>query len=426
MRITSPLLLAASFLFALAGAACGGDTGDQTDAGDNVDSGDTTEADIDAGDDGYNGSPSDTYPAFQIDAPQVLDVGDTVLAHPVVVPVYFGNDDTQFTGEITTFLGKFAASTFWPAAVGEYNVSTLTVTSPVQLTENAPAPTTQDSAIQTWLKGKLGSDPAFPAPTPNTIYALYYPSGTTISLGQNGGTSCSSFGAYHGNITYNSNRVAYAVMPRCATFAGLTGINAVTAPTSHELIEAATDPFGDTYATLDDDHITWGFILGGFEIGDMCAQTQTAFWNPSDIGNYVQSPWSNAKVKQAHDPCQPVNGTQAYFNAYPVLTDSINILNQVTTKGVTIPVGQSKTIEVDLFSDAPTAGPWKVDAIDSATLQQSAQELSFTWDRQTGQNGEKLHLTIKAVKASQYGASAFLLYSTLGVRESFWIGVVGN
>ena len=55
-------------------------------------------------------------------------------------------------------------------------------TVPVQLTENAPG-TISDNGIQSWLAGKLNSnDPAFPAPDKNTLYALNYPTGTTITL----------------------------------------------------------------------------------------------------------------------------------------------------------------------------------------------------------------------------------------------------
>ena len=86
----------------------------------------------------------------------------------------------------------------------------------------------------------------------------------------------------------------------------------------------------------------------------------------------------------------------------------------------------AKTIEVDLFSDANTGAPWNVTAIDAASLQQQPPELSFTWDKTSGQNGQKLYLTIKVLKASQYGAESFIISSQLGVQSSLWIGLVGN
>jgi hypothetical protein len=44
-------------------------------------------------------------------------------------------------------------------------------------------------------------------------------------------------------------------------------------------------------------------------------------------------------------------------------------------KGVKIPVGQSKTIELDLFSDGDTGGPWLVDVKDYSA-QQPGQPLA--------------------------------------------------
>src|SRR6185312_2962472 len=303
----------------------------------------------------------------------------------------------------------------------EYGVGAISIASPVQLTEDAPA-TTTDADIQTWLAGERSSQ-KLPAPDANTVYVLYYPAATTsISLGQGGGTSCQSFGGYHSNIVVQpSTPVAYAVIPRCPNFGGLTGLDAVSATSSHEIIEAATDPYPQTVAAfgqLDDNHLVWEFVLGGGEIGDMCAQSPSAFYTPADIGSVVQRVWSNAKAKAGHDPCQPDDGSP-YFNSMPVLPEKVTIAGQLTTEGVTIPVGQSKTVEIDLFSDAKTSGDWSVSAIDSATLQGQSPELDFAWDRTSGRNGEKLHLTITVKKASQYGAEAFLLESKLGLTTNF-------
>ena len=272
------------------------------------------------------------------------------------------------------------------------------------------------------------SDPAFPAADANTIYVLFYPTGTTISLGQSG-TSCSAFGGYHDNITYQTNNVAFAVIPRCSSFGGLTGLNAVSATSSHEIIEAATDPYptsNPAYGQVDDNHIYWEFVLGGGETADMCAQFPGSFYAPTDIGNYVQRSWSNVSAKAGHDPCLPADGTP-YFNSVPLLKDTLTLGGgQLTTKGVKIPVGQSATVEIDLFSDAATSGPWTVSAMDSAQLQGGTPNLSFVWDRTTGQNGEKLYLTITVKSVSQYNAEAFMVESKLGGRTNLWLGLVGN
>src|SRR5204863_109487 len=83
-------------------------------------------------------------------------------------------------------------------------------------------------------------------PDDETLIALFYPSGLTITEAGGGfaGESCVTFGGYHSDLTldaaHGGKHVAYAVLPRCPTFGDLVGIDAVTGAASHEFIEAAT------------------------------------------------------------------------------------------------------------------------------------------------------------------------------------------
>ena len=420
MRTT---LIASTICFGAA-IACGGATSSTPDSGTEPDAGqqpDATPPNVDAGPDVDNGTPSTTYPAFKVDAPQVVTFGGPTLAAPKLVPVYFSNDDTTFTGQLTTFMSKLGDSAFWLPAVGEYGVGKISSADPILLADVAPG-SIDDSVIQTWLASKI-DDATLPAPDANTIYAIYYPDGTTVTLGQQGGTSCQDFGAYHDNITYKGSDVAYAVMPRCTGW-GPSVLDTTTSAASHEFIEAATDPFPQTngaYTQVDDNHILWEYVLGGGETGDMCAQFGASYVTPPDLGFMVQRAWSNASAKAGHDPCQPADKSP-YFNSMPVLTDKIDLGGQATSKGVHIPIGSSATIEVDLFSDADTGGPWTVSANDTS----GAGAITFVWDRTTGQNGEKLHLTITAVQKTQYGAAGFSIKSKLNGRTTSWFGLVGN
>jgi hypothetical protein len=413
----------ASTIFFSAAIACGGIAPSAPDSGTNdagPDQPDATPTPDASAPDVDNGAPSSTYPAFTIDAPQVVSFGGPTLAAPKLVPVYFANDDTEFTSQLTTFMNKLGTSAFWLPAVTEYGVGAISCATPVQLTDNAPA-SIDDADIQPWIASKI-DDGTLPPPDANTIYAIYYPDGTTVTLGNNG-TSCQDFGAYHDNITYKTGDVSYAVMPRCSGW-GSSVLDATTASASHEFIEASTDPYPQTdsaYGQVDDNHILWEYVLGGGETGDMCAQFSASYVTPPDLGFSVQRSWSNAAAKAGHDPCQPADKSP-YFNSMPVLTDSISLGGQGSTKGVHIPIGSSGTIEVDLFSDAPTSGPWTVSATDTS----GAGSITFAWDRTTGQNGEKLHLTINAVKKTQYGAAGFTIKSKLNGRTTSWFGLVGN
>ena len=406
--------------------ACGGDVLLVHQQGPGPDGGDVDGGGVSPDADRPDTSPIPTntnYPAFKVDAPQIVTGGGPQLQNAEMVPVFFSNDDPTFDGKILDFLGKLPTSAYWKPPTEEYGVGLPSLKPEVKLLEAAPG-TTTDMEIQAWLDGEITAK-SLPAPNANTLYLLYYPTGTTISEGQ--GQSCKSFGGYHNSITHNGQKVAYAVMPRCANFGSLTGINVVTGTSSHEILEAVTDPYPQQdpgYAQVDANHIVWEFILGGGENGDMCAQFKNAFYKPSDLGYSAQRCWSNKAAKAGHNPCLPDEGTP-YFNAMPVLTDTVLIGGQFNTKAVKIPVGQSKTIELDLFSDGPTA-PWYVDAVDTASQQGQPANLSFTFDKQVGQNGDKLMLTIKVLKASQFNAEGFILTSSGGTQENLWIGLVSN
>jgi hypothetical protein len=300
-------------------------------------------------------------------------------------------------------------------------------------------PVVADSVIQSWLEGKLnGDDPAWPAADANTVYVLFFPEGYTVTLtsgfGMNAQTSvsCQSFGGYHSEITldgqHQSQSVAYAVVPRCDTFGSLTGLHATTGATSHELAEAATDPFPFTnpaYSSVDDAHLVWVLFLGGGEIGDMCAQDPAAFGTEPPFPYTVQRLWSNSTALAGHDPCLPSISGVAYFNSAPVLSDMLSV-GPDTFLGVHIPVGQTVTIPLDLFSDAPTATAWTVQADDLNALMGQDPDLSLVLEQASGGNGDKLQLSITALQASQIGVSGFLIVSSLGPETHFWVGAVGN
>jgi hypothetical protein len=344
--------------------------------------------------------------------------------------------------------------------VSEYGAGAATSTAPIQLTETA-LPTIDDSAIQTWLAGKLnGNDPAWPAADENTVYALFYPTGTTITLGGGGAppptdggveggptegggggggfgaeTSCTDFGGYHDNITLDATHgsiyVSYAVVPRCATFGPLTGIDVITGAGSHELIEATTDPYPTSepaYLSVDSAHLYWSSVLGGGEVCDMCAQFPTSFTKFSELAYTVQRCWSNKAETAGHDPCVTELPGEVYFNSAPVFSSVPATIEGMTTnvEGVTIAVGASQTLTVDLFSEGPTAGPWSLSASDLAELEGQAADLSFSFDKTSGQNGDKVQMTIKVLTAGRRNHEEFILYSKLGTQENSWIGFVNN
>jgi hypothetical protein len=414
------------FILSLFAAACGGTIGDLSDSG----TGDAAPPPAEAGPDASPAeasTPDAGYPGPHPDAPQVQNYGGPVLDAPNVVPIFFANDADQ--SKVEDFLNQLAASSFWGDATKEYGAGPLSVDKSIVVTDTPPTNITIQG-VESWLASYLdGTHSEWPAIAQNNIYTIFYPASTTIS-DPYFGTSCQSFGGYHYEAKGAGGKsIVYAVMPRCDSLGGFVqGFDTLTSGLSHELIEASTDPLMSfpAWSYVDMDHMVWNLMPLG-EVGDMCAFEPQSYQRL--VGSYmVQRPWSNASAKAGHDPCVPTL-TDPYFNAAPVLTDSISLDyygQTVVTKGVKIPVGQSKTIDVQLFSDAPTAD-WTVQAVDETYGTGQAKQLDFTWDSQSGNNGDVRHLTITRVANGSHAGTEFIIYAQRGFETAnMWFGFVGN
>jgi hypothetical protein len=439
--------IAVSFVVASLVGGFGGCSASQSngppapDAGPGADDGATDGGpgqDASPSNDGSSADAGPTYPAPHPVAPQVV-TGGVVDAQPKIVTVSFPNDPLE--ADLDTFATAIGKTTYWGDRTKEYGIAPLDPIGRIHDTTTWPA-TLDDAQIQTWLLGRIdGADAGWPAPDKNTIYALYFPPGVSITNQAQGlppscGTAIMpSWHGYHENVTLSGGQlVPYAVISRCDSIPedpNATGILYASAVASHEVIEAMTDPFviAGQYGFFgtDPDHIAFELATGA-ELGDMCSLIGNAFYTPPDFPYLVQRIWSNAAAAAGHDPCQPQPTGQVYFNSVPVLHDTITVpsiygTGLVTTKGVTIAVGKSKTVEVDLFSEAPTSGPWSVRAVET----DGATSLSFKFDKTTGLNGDKRNLTITVVSANAgAGAESFALISTLGTQRNLWAGFVGN
>jgi hypothetical protein len=328
--------------------------------------------------------------------------------------------------------------------VKEYGVTGATVATPVIVSD--PAPTTiDDSVIQTWIAGYLndvaagidaGADAgtsAWPAADENSIYIVFYPAATTVTITTPGyppAVSCTDFGAYHSEDPLNTGSTSYAVIPRCNGYLGQTGINFVTGAASHELLEASTDPFPTSNPAYDDTDFNgsgWELNAGGPEIGDLCKLEVNAFIVPAGFDYSVQRMWSDEHAAAGEEPCFPnVPDAGAYFTAFPDL-EGVEIYPGYYTSGVNVEPGTSRTVNVYLASDAPTGGAWTVSATEQGSPQAPPDPdhlLSFTWDKTTGQNGDVLHLTITREPTpnttSTHGLPLVISSTLGGETNSFW------
>ena len=388
------------------------------------------------------------YPAPHPPMPQVQSQMGPVMTAPQLVPISFQGD--PLAGPIDTFIAQLVAnSSYWSGATAEYGVGPLTSLPPQHVAEAAPGAIT-DAQIQDWLTSKILSG-AFPRPDGNKVYVIFYPKESAIT--NEAGTSCQEpgFNAYHGDYVLVGNGsaapVSYVVVGRCPPpVPSATDMDMVSGEASHEIIEVGTDPRPTgrpAYNQIDPDDVAWALIAGP-EVGDLCAGVPEAFYRPTGFDTLVQRVWSNAAAAASHDPCQP-QGASPYFNSAAVLPDMIQIPDArgllMQTKGVQIPVGSERDVEIDLYSDAPTSGPWILFAQDvSNSVGATAATLSFTFRNPVpcpaslgagascgqGQNGDKLHLSVKALAKSPLGASPFWILSKLDTHYAVWTGLVGN
>ena len=263
------------------------------------------------------------------------------------------------------------------------------------------------------------------APDPGTIYAVFIPSGVAFD------GACTSYGGYHDEATSTAMaEFPYALIPRCMAPTGGTAVDTLTAALSHELVEASTDPFPESapaFVRLDAAHYVWSRTPGG-ELGDMCEYNQNA--DQPLVGTFtVQRTWSNQSAAAGHDPCVPALATP-YVGAAPLFPETIMVSSHngqmIMTKGLTVPLDTSKTLEVDLFSDAPTTADFTVVAYDAAELLGTGSAtLAFQWDKTTGHNGDKLNVMVTRTKmAPSRGSEIVIITEVDGVFVSMWWGYV--
>ncbi len=433
-------------------AGCGSTATSNTPVADaSTDGSDTETGAPDAGPDVDNGAPSTTYPAAHPAMPSLVNqAGGKTLATPKVHLVFFPS--YPFEADLTTMAQGIGKSSYWGPATSEYGVGALEYVGSTTLSgmDATPPTTIADTAVEAFMNERIANG-TFGTPDPSVIYTIFYPSTTSITMmgGPLGNSaSCTSFGGYHSDTAVVVGdagppvNYAYAVLPTCKATAGETVLDGVTGATSHEWIEASTDPFPSTnmgqdsaYSSIDPEHLAWEILGGGGEDGDLCVSDQNAFYKPADLPFLVQRGWSNVLAKGGHNPCSPAIAGVPYFQSAPVLTQNVSfnapaLGGTFQTKGIVIPVGSSKTIELDLFSDAATSGPWTLTATDPiARLLQQPPTMEFAFDRTSGTNGEKIHLTItvKTALGLAGGAHPFVITSSIASPTKMshtWAGIV--
>jgi hypothetical protein len=403
MRILPSFVPRAAIVAALLASACGGD---ETGSGGAAAGG------------GGGEEPSGL--------PQIVHLGGPVVAKPKVQPILYASD--PHVADIEAFLAELATTPYWSTVTGEYGVGALSVL-PAILRPEAPPASTTDTALSSALVANTGAGAAWGPTDPETIYLFVQPEGTIVHAD---GPCCLDFDGFHDEAKVNGIAVPYAVVCSCPGFDGpdISDVEQITVVMSHELVEAATNPFvwtAPAYAQTDNDNIIWTLTTGG-EAADLCTFDPDAFLIPDGSTYMVQRSWSNAAAKAGKDPCLPSVGGAPFFVAEPALVDAVSLKGvPVATRGVKVPIGQTKTIDVLLRSDVASEEPWNVEVFDFTEFFGGAPNLALALDKASGKRGDTLKLSIEALSVNpDLGASAFFLVSRRGTSASLVVAAVGK
>jgi hypothetical protein len=301
---------------------------------------------------------SDNPPAVHPPFPVVLAGGGSVLASPSVRLLTFPGTQVDLIDDALTRI----PGSYWAATTREYGVGALLIRPSI------PVPSAPDRIDDAGLQSLLRSTLAGSRPDPETIYLAVLPPSSTLLYEDE--PFC---GGFHSSFAIGDTQVHYGVAADCSQQPGGDPTSEELLVTmSHELIEAATNPEPadgrPAHETIDPDHFAWQWFIDESaetdisqgEIADIC---KPEMFPVPGTPYYFAKAWSNVSSLAGHDPCVPATG-EPYHAAIPVLDDDVTLSFdgdiRVTTKGIRIPAGETRNVEVHLHSDVDADAPWTV------------------------------------------------------------------
>jgi hypothetical protein len=334
---------------------------------------------------------------------QIPPQGAALLSHATLVTITYSNDPERNAMEM---LGAYLMQSNWLIQVGaEYGIGWGGQIN-VELPALAPHSLTDD-AIQTNIANWI-SDGTLPGnPNGQFFYAMYLPATTRETL--NGADLCNfSGGGYHSEGAANDgSSFSYSVISPCPD-PQLSPLQLLQVATSHEFIEACTDPLP---VTQPDYMIPAGspdpWVQIGGEVADLCTYAPSV----SVDGYELTSVWSNASSASGDGPCVPA--ADGYFS----VSASPSTMQPVAA-------GQSVTFTLTGWSTAPMT-QWQLYTAPVAAACCTPFTPSVDLAAMSIDNGGTTTLTI-GVPAGTPSQSASLVYiSSSTSRTNAIANVVG-
>ena len=378
--------------------------------------------------------------------------GGHVISHVHVIQVLYGagtyTPEVQHTTapSMATFYGAITNSRYFDW-LSEYDTPSGTnqiigrgsFVGQVQIAPtagNLPAGSTiDDTQIQAELKTQILNG-HLPTPNADTYYAVYFPHGVTITQG--GAASGQQFCAYHNTVAADAGipEFYYGVLPDFNTGGmpfgcgnGTTTDNEESV-SSHELIEAVTDPEVGL-ATTNGPPLGWYDSANG-EIGDICNAQQASVVGGDGLTYTVQQQWSNAQngcVSRGPANDFSIGATQTSIAATPSTPATTSITTAVTSGSA-----GSVALSVSGLPSGATAtlNPTSVTAGSSSTLTINVgSAASGTYALQVaGAEGAALHSVALSLQLTAAAAPSITSANSTtfgaGVAGTFQVTTSGN
>ena len=384
MRLLAFAVLATTTLAGLSIVACGSSSDDPATSED--DSGLTSTKD--------GGVVPQRDGAVEADAPRVKapplpvipNQGGPIIAKPELVTVTWAGD--SLAADLELFDRWLITSATWKTMMAEWGVGPGTYSGAARLAGAAPATLSEDDVAAILRAGFQAG--TIPAPNGSRIYMIYPPTSTMVtSFGVKG---CEAFQAYHSAFDVAASeagaatKAIYGITPRCADTQGLTPLDYVTWGSSHEAMEAASDPINGSPAWRIDNQSLATPEPG--ENADLCAG------HPTKIESHmITRNWSNVAAKAGERPCVPAPAGPMFG----IFADPGEI---------TVTPGTSTTVTIRAYA-AGAVPAFSVGAF------ASSPSLTPKISVKTANEGDVLKLTldVSADYVEQPGANIVFLYS---------------
>jgi hypothetical protein len=379
-----------------------------------------------------DGAPSPDGPnPFEL--PVAVSSGGPVLSAPRVQPIYLSG--FPYPAEMDRLLANLAASAYWKQVTSEYGVGALTVLPSDHSDIDVPSAIT-DAEVPGLIQSALMEHAsALGPPRADTIYALFLPPSTSLSIR---GTSFCGTGApsaFHQELDVSGVAVPAVVIPTCGMFGASTtlmGADALSPSLAHELVEAATDPLPDTapaFDTTDPQHLVWTVAVSGGEVADLCENEVPNLIRPPDVGFPVPRVWSNAAAGGLGGPCVPVPEGDPYFTAVAHLPDMVQVRDLqgavVDLPALVAPVGANASVEVDLRAGTGAPSSWQVLAIEYHGAASMSGATATMPSAVVGRAGETRTIPVLAPAKATAGTFPLVIlsHSSRGAVH-LWVGAI--